>query len=277
MGEKGKALVSVIVPCYNQAIYLSDALESLLQQTYQNWEAIVVNDGSSDNTEGIALEYAKKYPKIKYVAKENGGLSSARNKGIECAKGEYILPLDADDMLKPEYMEKAMDAFEKSPQLKLVYCQGLFFGAKTGLWENLHYSGYKNQLLWNSIFCSAFYKKSDWEKVGGYDENMRKGHEDWEFFIRLLNGEGLVCQIQAPLFCYRIKDVSMITMATKKEIMAETALYIYSKNRAIYASYFGDNILELLYELNGFRERKKRHRNKWYRKFYYKYLKTLFK
>ena len=84
LNEKG--MVSVIVPCYNQAIYLPEALNSLLAQTYQCWEAIVVNDGSPDETEKVALEYTRKDSRIKYVFKENGGLSSARNKGIELAQ-----------------------------------------------------------------------------------------------------------------------------------------------------------------------------------------------
>lgn len=128
LNEKG--MVSVIVPCYNQAIYLPEALNSLLGQTYQCWEAIVVNDGSPDETEKVALEYTWKDSRIKYVFKENGGLSSARNKGIELAQGEFILPLDADDIIHPEYMEKAMEAFEDNPFLKLVFCRGVFFRSK---------------------------------------------------------------------------------------------------------------------------------------------------
>lgn len=272
MKAKEKFLVSVILPCYNQAAYLAEALDSVLQQSYKNWEAIVVNDGSSDNTEEIALEYVERDKRIKYINKENGGLSSARNRGIESAYGEFILPLDSDDIIKPEYMEKAMEAFDSDSRLKLVYCQGFFFGNKKGLWD-LNYKGYKSLLLGNAIFCSAFFRKSDWEKIGGYDEDMRKGHEDWEFFIRLLKGEGLVFQIPLPLFYYRIKETSMITMATQKEIKAETSFYIYSKNRDSYSFYFGDDILDILYEFNSLRERRINHKNKWYRKLYYKLVK----
>lgn len=277
MAEKEKALISVIIPCYNQAVYLPEALESLLKQTYTHWEAIVVNDGSPDDTEAVALEYARQFPQIKYVSQSNGGLSAARNKGIEYAQGTYILPLDADDRISPKYMEEAMRAFEEKPGLRLVYCQASFFGAKTGRWEDLRYDSYKHLLLQNAIFCSAFYRKSDWEQAGGYDEQMRKGHEDWEFYIRLLKGEGLVYQIPEPLFHYRIKEVSMITMATRKETMAETALYMYLKNREIYTAYFGANLLDLLAELECLRERRLRHKNKWYRKLYHTYIKTLFR
>lgn len=270
-----KPMFSVIIPCYNQAVFLSDALESVLGQSYRNWEAIVVNDGSPDGTETIARGYMRKDTRIKYVYKENGGLSSARNKGIAMALGEFILPLDADDVIQPEYMERAMDAFEKSPQLRLVYCQGIFFGKDTGLWE-LWYKGYERLLLDNSIFCSAFFRKVDWTRIGGYDENMRRGHEDWEFFIRLLKDGGEVCQIPQPLFNYRIKESSMITMAVKKDVFRETEFYIYSKHRDVYTSYFGESVIGLIREVLYLRKKREIYKSKWYRKLYHQYIKKAF-
>lgn len=272
MKAKEQYLVSVILPCYNKAAYLADALDSVLQQSYQNWEAIVVNDGSSDNTEDIALEYVERDQRIKYVSKENGGPSSARNRGIELANGEFILPLDSDDVIKPEYMEEAMMAFENDSNLKLVYCQGFFFGTKNGLWD-LSYTGYKNLLLGNTIFCSAFFRKSDWLKVGKYDEKMVKGHEDWEFFIRLLEGDGTVCQIPNPLFYYRIDGPSLTEIAMRKDVWLETEFYIYSKNKSIYTSYFSGGVLENLREMLVLQKKVERHKNKWYRKFFHKYIK----
>lgn len=195
-----------------------------------------------------------------------------RNMGIKYAKGEFILPLDADDLIKPEYIEIAIDTFDKNPSIKLVYCQGFFFGDTVGLWD-LRYSGYKNLLLRNAIFSSAFFRKSDYVRIGGYDENMRKGHEDWDFYIRLLDGDGLVYQIPLPLFHYRIKKYSLTTLATQKDVLAETDFYIYSKNRAIYTSYFGGSILDYLRELDDLREKRIRHKNKWYRKFFHNYIK----
>lgn len=227
LNEKG--MVSVIVPCYNQAIYLPEALNSLLAQTYQCWEAIVVNDGSPDETEKVALEYTRKDSRIKYVFKENGGLSSARNKGIELAQGEFILPLDADDIIHPEYMEKAMEAFEDNPFLKLVFCRGVFFGVKNKVW-NLRYEGYEELLQRNHIFCSAFFRRSDCMAIGGYDENMRKGHEDWEFFIRLLDENSLVYQIPSPLFYYRVKEQSMITAAKQADVYLMKRSFISIQN-----------------------------------------------
>ena len=94
--------ISVIIPCFNQAHYLPVSVGSVLSQTFQDWECIIVNDGSSDATEKIGLEFAEKDKRIKYIKKENGGLSSARNKGLDLARGEFIQFLDADDMIDPE-------------------------------------------------------------------------------------------------------------------------------------------------------------------------------
>lgn len=92
-------LISVIVPCYNQAQYLDECLQSVLDQTYQDWECIIVNDGSPDNTEEIAKKWLERDQRFRYVWKENGGLSSARNAGLQLAKGEIIQLLDCDDFI----------------------------------------------------------------------------------------------------------------------------------------------------------------------------------
>ncbi len=266
-------LVSVVIPCYNQAEYLPETLDSLLTQTYQNWEAIIVNDGSLDNTEQVANAYVNKDSRIKYIRQQNGGLSSARNCGIKIAQGEFILPLDSDDKIAPEYISEAMSAFKNNPALTLVYCKGEFFGTKKGVWEGLYYQGYRKQLLNNSIFCSAFFRKSDWERVGGYDESMRKGYEDWEFFIRLLNGEKEVYQIPILLFYYRIKDVSMVTESKKEETSIEIEAYIYSKHKDIYYEYFKASALRAYRDFERHKLKREKRRKKWYKKLFHKYIK----
>lgn len=105
-------LISVIIPCYNQGIYLSEALQSIVNQTYTNWECIIVNDGSTDETEKIAGEWTNKDSRIKHYSKKNGGLSSARNFGLNYAGGEYIQFLDADDTLKELKLEITVGQLE---------------------------------------------------------------------------------------------------------------------------------------------------------------------
>lgn len=265
-------VISVVIPCYNQAGYLPEALDSLLDQTYPNWEAIVVNDGYPDEAEAVTRRYAGQDARISYVYKENGGAGSARNYGIALAKGEYILPLDADDVIRPEYMELAMKAFEEQPQTRLVYCQGYFFGEKKGLWE-LAYQGYRKLLMRNSIFVSAFFRKIDWEKAGGYDETMRNGYEDWEFLIRLLDEDCMVCQIPLPLFCYRIKKHSLNTLAVQSRIYKDTEFYIYTKNRAVYDKIFDASVLDILRDRDRLVEKWDRWtQKKWYKRFFHEYI-----
>ena len=106
MPDKSTALLSIIIPCFNQAIYLHDCLDSILQQSFSDWEAIVVNDGSSDDTNNIANAYCQKDSRIKLIEKQNGGLSSARNFGIQHATGDWLLFLDADDMLMNHHFQE---------------------------------------------------------------------------------------------------------------------------------------------------------------------------
>lgn len=126
MNNKKSTLVSIIVPCYNQAIYLSETLDSVLNQIYNNWECIIVNDGSTDNTKDVALSYCNRDSRFLYIEQENAGLSAARNAGVIRSRGEFILPLDSDDKIAPAYIYKAVECFEKDDSLKIVYCRAAF-------------------------------------------------------------------------------------------------------------------------------------------------------
>ncbi|MEI6141742.1 MAG: glycosyltransferase family 2 protein [Mariniphaga sp.] len=114
--------ISVIVPCYNQAHFLPDTLNSVLEQTYHDWECIIVNDGSPDNTENVALDWCIKDSRFKYIKKENGGLSSARNVGLNLAKGNWIQFLDSDDVILPLKFERQITLLKNSNGIGLCYC-----------------------------------------------------------------------------------------------------------------------------------------------------------
>jgi glycosyltransferase involved in cell wall biosynthesis len=208
--------ISVIIPCYMQAQFLHDSLNSVLVQSYSNWECIIVNDGSPDSTEEVALQYCNKDNRFKYIKKINGGLSSARNAGIKIAIGKYILPLDADDIIGTEYLQKAVQHFIDNDNVKLVYCEAERFGADNGFWGLAPYA-YKNLLLENMIFCSAFFRKKDWDAVGGYDESFVNGLEDWDFWLKLLDKESIVVKIPKVLFFYRINEQSMLRSINKED------------------------------------------------------------
>ena len=227
--------ISIIVPCYNQAEYMDECLQSVLEQTYVDWECIMVNDGSSDNTEEIALRWQNKDSRFIYLKKENGGLSNARNYGIRKATGKFILPLDCDDKIGQDYISLAIEVFNLRRNVGVVYCKANFFDKYTGKWKLPSFD--KRYLLCsNHIFCSGIFLKDDWVKVGGYDENMKQGWEDWEFWINLLytlNKDAY--RINYTGFYYRRKDNSMgdnVINSEKKQ--SEIYKYVYNKHKPLY-------------------------------------------
>lgn len=233
------SIVSIIVPCYNQAQYLPEALQSVLNQTYIDWECIIVNDGSPDDTYRVAKEWLIKDSRFKYIYKENGGLSSARNAGIEIAIGTYILPLDADDKIGRDYLKLAATAFEHKADLKLVYCNAEKFDLVNELWHLKPFS-LSEIATENMIFCSAMFKKKDWQLCGGYDETLIYGLEDWEFWITLLKNGGEVEKLDEVCFYYRIKDNSMmLNLNSNKENNEKQLAYISIKHADFFVSQKG--------------------------------------
>jgi len=240
-----KPVISIIVPCYNQAEFLSATLDSVLEQTATNWECIIVNDGSTDNTEVIAKDYVAKDDRFIYILQQNNGSSSARNTGIKQAKGEYILPLDADDLIGSTYIEKALKAYDDNKNLRLVYCRANKFGVENHFWDLVPYS-YQNLLINNCIFCSAIYRKSSWQEIGGYNVNFKSGLEDWDFWIRLLDLQSEVYQIPDVLFYYRIKQISRNNSIENNDQEYYREL-IYNAGIENYRQHFG-SYLKILYE-----------------------------
>lgn len=232
--------VSVIIPCYNQGQYVTEAIDSVRQQTYKYWEIIVVNDGSTDEYTNELLRKLE-IPGVKVIHTSNQGLPATRNNGIAQAKGDYLLPLDADDKIAPTYLEKAMDIFQRNEQVKLVYCRGRYFGARTDLVPyNTDQFSLRDLLLYNFIFCSAFFRKADFESTGGYSVNMRGGWEDWDFWIRLLKDGGDVYQIPEELFFYRVKASSMIEDVKQNDsLQQKLGIQLFNNNKEVYFSVFG--------------------------------------
>lgn len=241
-------LISIIVPCYNQAQYLSECLQSVLNQTYTNWECIIVNDGSLDNTEEIALSWTERDSRIKYIKKENGGVSAARNTGIKQAQGEWILPLDGDDKIAEEYLEQAYKIILSHPNVGLIYANAEFFGEKNESWNLMPYS-YQTLLRSNIIYCSALYKKADWTKTEGYDTSMKHGWEDWEFWINLIGtSQKEVYRLNYTGFYYRIKKQSRNESFDKNKTQQnKVRKYVLKKHLDMYLENFGtiQSILDL--------------------------------
>jgi glycosyltransferase involved in cell wall biosynthesis len=232
--------VSIIVPCYNQSFYLPETLRSVLTQTYSNWECVIVNDGSTDKSEDIALQFCSTDKRFRYFKKENSGVSDTRNYAIAHSQGDIILPLDGDDLISPDYLEKAVEVFSSNTDVKVVYSQGEFFDQYHGVIALKPYK-YETLLLENTFFNSVFFRKIDLERVGGYSVAMKKGWEDWELLIRLLDETSTVVKLPGVHYFYRILSGSRersITDEQKKELF----LQIYKNNKATYDAFFPDNI-----------------------------------
>lgn len=233
-----KPTVSIVVPCYNQSCFLPETLDSVINQTYVNWECIIVNDGSTDDTIKVSIKYTKLDSRIKYIEQTNRGVASARNKGIANAKGEFILPLDADDKIAPEYLKLAIRQFENCPMTKLVYCEAMTFssGGAAQKWDLPSYN-YENLLWSNSIFVSAIFRKRDFVDCGGFDEAL-PGLEDWDFWLSFLKKEDIVYRIPMPLFYYRQNLNGRNHRANEIEIVKKTYENIVEKHKDIYEPFF---------------------------------------
>lgn len=238
--------VSVIMPCFNDGKYIEHAVASLRNQTYRSVELVIVDDGSDDRqTAQILRDIA--FPCMKLIRSGHEGPASARNKGIAACSGALILPLDADDAIEPTYIEKAVKVMEENPAAGIVYCQASFFGAQSGKWMLPPYS-LKEMLAGNVIFASAMFRKAAWESVGGYNEAMRHGLEDYDFWLSLLEKQTDVYQIPEVLFHYRIKPVSRSSLLQRDiSAMQEAYRRIYSNHKSFF-SLHNDLYVEALRE-----------------------------
>lgn len=196
-----KPRISVVVPCYNYGHLLHETLENLLLQTFSNWECIIVDDGSTDNTAEVARKVVEKDPRFKYVYQANSGLSAARNTGISKSDGEFIQLLDADDLLKKMKFERELSLFDENPNIEIVYSEVRYFHSNEP--QTLRYSMFGENKPWMSMVDSAnqqllketlikvniaavncfLIKKSVFNTIGQFNTQL-KSVEDWEFWCR---------------------------------------------------------------------------------------------
>jgi len=234
--------VSIIIPCFNDADHIQQAVLSALDQTYVNREIIVVDDGSNAQTKAVLKTLEPTISLL--ITQENKGTSAARNTGIAVASGEYILVLDSDDYFEPTFCERSIEIFHQKDYIKVVTCFARWF------WNEKDYQVFKpcggnliNYLIHNAAIGTSMFRKKDWEEIEGYDENMA-GYEDWEFFIRLHKNGGETYVIPEVLFHYRKKQNSR----NKKANLAKYELleYIFTKHADIYKEHFDFFIHEWL-------------------------------
>lgn len=234
--------VSIVIPCYNAEKYIEETITSALESDYIDFEIVIVNDGSTDNSESIIKQYLEKYDCIRYFKIANQGPAVARNIAIENSVGTYILPLDADDKISKDYLTLATQYLDSSAETKLVYAEAEFFGKKNGKWD-LPVFKIDDFAFGNLIYSTAFFRKSDWQKLGGYDSNLRYGFEDWEFWIRLLKDGGKVYRIPKICFFYRITDLSRSVSIDSGIQLKETYNYIFKKHADFVIQYLPNKLI----------------------------------
>jgi glycosyltransferase involved in cell wall biosynthesis len=210
--------VSVVIPCFNQAQYLPDAVASVVGQTFTDWEIVIVDDGSPDDTALVASDLIARHGarRIKLIRQANGGLARARNAGISESRGRFILPLDADDMLDPRMLERTVAILVSNPQVAIAYTDVRRFGAEEGVERAAEFDPAAivdgNQLN----YCSLF-RRGVWYAVGGYNPNMVYGYEDWDFWVGCAERGYVARRIPEPLFRYRVRPGSMYATARARD------------------------------------------------------------
>lgn len=220
--------ISIIVPCYNQEAYIGECIDSVLKQTFDDYEIIVINDGSKDNSGAIVESYVSKYgDKIRLINQENGGVIAARNTGLKEARGRYIFPLDGDDMLATDCLGALYEAMEKGLG-DVIYGDTICFGSKTGKLKMKTPSRFSMILDNCNVSCSALYGKAEALKYGGYDPNMKKGMEDWEFWLNFVEDKKKFYYLPTDVLLYRILPGSRNQSFNSKEY---EQLYNYMKRK----------------------------------------------
>jgi len=243
-------LISIIIPCYNHGRLIDEAIQSVeLYPDKNTYEIIIINDGSTDDYTNQHLDELKNKG-YHVVFQENQGLGKTRNNGISLARGKYILPLDADNKIRPEYISKAIEVLEKTSSISVVYSDRQLFGNSMKLVKVGEFDLLKI-LEENYIDACAIFRKTMWEAIGGYDENMpAQGLEDWDFWLAVAEKNGKFYYLPEPLFFYRVIDDSMLHQLNAGPHLNKVIDYIYKKHALFLRNSFVNTTHEMKAKIN---------------------------
>lgn len=198
--------ISVIIPCYNQEKYIAECLDSVLAQTFTDYEVIVVNDGSTDNSAEIIKKYAEKYPQIKLINQVNQGLSATRNNAMKHALGTYFYPLDGDDKIDQCCLEKLYNMITTT-SYRAIGCETMFFDMQNELLNQPKLTKYQMYGRYSGCVVSALYYREDFERFGGFKEDFsRIGGEDMDYWLNYIDKNLSIYRLPEVLFYYRLKN-----------------------------------------------------------------------
>ena len=209
------ATVSIVMPAFNVAPYIGAAIGSVLAQTFGDWELLIVNDGSTDETVAAAQQRAESDHRIRILHQENAGISSARNRVLAQATGEFIAILDADDLWEPGYLEEQLGVFAAHPDIDVVTGNGWFLGGRLhGRTARPSPDPRPQPTLAailgdeTAIFIMSVFRRRVYDAIGGFDETLRT-NEDYDYWLRAAVAGFRFWRNDAPLGHYRRRDDSL--------------------------------------------------------------------
>ena len=208
-----KPLVSVIIPMYNASSTVVETLDSVLASTYRPLEVVVVDDGSTDDSLAVAQSFAAAHTEVRVLHQPNAGVSAARNHAIREARGEWILPVDADDKISKTYIEHAIAAIRDD--VRIISCRAEYFGARQGEWCLPEYTP---ELLArkNMIHACSLFRKADWQRAGGFCE-QEIYREDWDFWLSLMEQGGEYVRLDEVGLYYCVQEGSRRSLAKQQK------------------------------------------------------------
>lgn len=233
-------LVSIIIPCYNHGAFIEQALNSIDKKTIKYpVEIIIVDDGSTEAaTKEKLLQLQQKGYNILF--QKNGGPAKARNTAVNASSGTYILALDADNKIKPDYINEAVDLLEKN-EYDIFYSPPVFFdeeGETTAKFNTIAFD-IKSLLFENYIDACAVYRRTVWEANNGYDSSVpHYGHEDWEFWLHAYKNGFRFYFYKQPLFYYRVSVNFVSAQFNNRQKVKDNQLYILRKHADLYLPYY---------------------------------------
>ena len=237
--------VTVVITCYNLGQYLKDAVDSVEATGYADYELIIVDDGSTDEaSRKLAEDYKSKGYHV--ILQVNMGVAHARNNAIKLAKGEYYIPLDADNKVLKPYFFQGVELLDQNPELDVIHGDALIIGEKSGTWEN-HPMQLDEMLFENYIDTCALIRKSLWEKVGGYDyKTPVNTRQDWIFWLDCIDKGAGFHHLKAFCFEYRFLDTSEVRKYFRqlKKRLAITE-YIYKKQEKLITRFSEEKKLDV--------------------------------
>lgn len=233
--------ISVLMPCFNHGAFIAEAIQSVLDQTISDTEIIVVDDGSTDAATVAVLQQLTA-PRTRVLRTENRGLPGARNYAARHAGGAFFCALDADDRLAPAWFERALDVLERQPDVAFVSHWLETFGDEAWTWAPTSCE-LPALLARNTVNGAALVRRTAFEAVGGYDESMRHGCEDWDFWLRLVEGGFHGAIVPEVLFFYRRSATSMSRVMTEDDRYQRPLRRLVAKHEDAYRAHLIDVLL----------------------------------